>query len=71
VSENSPRRFTRAVDCIKPKGPLGRATFYRRVAIGDIELEHIGPRIAFVRFASPDDLISHLIEKDRARSRAE
>jgi hypothetical protein len=70
VTEASSPRFTRAVDCIKPKGPLGRATFYRRVQSGDIELEHLGPRITFVRFATPDDLIADLIEKDRQRRAA-
>jgi hypothetical protein len=52
--------YTRASDCIEPRGPLKRTTFYRHVRAGYIPLAHVG-RMAFVPFPSPDALIEHLI----------
>jgi hypothetical protein len=57
-----PRRYTRVLDCIKPRGPMSKTDFYRKVGEGRIELKHLGRRMAFVPFASADDLLAHLIE---------
>jgi hypothetical protein len=67
LSDQSPIRRIRARDCYEPRGPLSHSAFYRRVAAGDISLDHIGRRMAFVRFGSTDELIEDLIQKDRER----
>lgn len=56
-----PQRYTRAVECYTPRGPLSKSAFYRHVREGHVQLKHVG-RMAFVAFPSPDALIAHLIE---------
>jgi hypothetical protein len=62
---NSSRRHIRACECYKPRGPLSKTDFYRRVGDGQIVVKHIG-RMAFVPYPSADDLVADLIEKDAA-----
>jgi len=60
VPDHSSPRFLRSIDACKPRGPLGKATYYRYVEAGYIRLRHVG-RMSFIDgIGCVDELIDHL-----------